>query len=64
MSILEVVKPAAQRRIQIGNNFRHTIPARALGPHPNAISNDIDTLPPNPASPRLEAIAQKLKALS
>src|SRR3989304_8687523 len=64
MSMLEVVKPAAPGRIQVRDNFRQTIPGRPLGPYPNAIPNGLEPLPPNPASPRLEAITQKLKALS
>ncbi len=64
MSVLEIVKPTAKRRIQIGDDFRQTVPPRALGPHPNAISKCLEALFANPAPPRLEAIAQKLKALS
>src|SRR5262249_49932519 len=64
MSVLEIVKPPAERRIQIGDDFRQTVPPRALGPHPNAISKCFETLFANPAPPRFEAIAQKLKAFS
>src|SRR5438445_5962384 len=63
MSLLEIVKPAAQRRIQFADNFRQTIPARALGPHPDAIVHGLKTLAPHPASPHFEVIAQKVKAL-
>src|SRR5215471_18163125 len=63
MSMLEIIKPTAKRRIQIGDDFRQTVPPRALGPHPNAISKRCAALFPYPASPRFEAIAQKLKAL-
>ena len=63
MSLLEIVKPAAQRRIQFDDNFRQTIPARALGPHPDAIVHGLQTLAPHPASPHFEVIAQKVKAL-
>src|SRR5207244_3469084 len=63
MSLLEIVKPAAQRRIQFDDNFRQTIPARALGPHPDAIVHGLKTLAPHPASPHFEVIAQKVKAL-
>jgi hypothetical protein len=61
--MLEIVKPAAQRRIQFDDNFRQTIPARALGPHPDAIVHGLKTLAPHPASPHFEVIAQKVKAL-
>src|SRR6266481_4418556 len=61
MSLLEIVKPAAQRRIQFDDNFRQTIPARALGPHPDAIVHGLKTLAPHPASPHFEVIAQKVK---
>src|SRR5919197_4848793 len=64
MSMLKIVKPTANRRIQLGNNLRQTVSACALGPHPNPISKCRETLFANPAPPRLEAIAQKLKALS
>src|SRR5262249_6478447 len=64
MSVLEIVKPPAERRIQIGDDFRQTVPPRALGPHPYAISKCFETLFANPAPPRFEAIAQKLKAFS
>src|SRR5262244_2399361 len=63
MSMLEIIKPTAKRRIQLGNNRGQTISARALGPHPNAISKRCAALFPYPASPHFEAIAQKLKAL-
>src|SRR6266478_5355092 len=63
MSLLEIVKPAAQCRIQFDDNFRQTIPARALGPHPDAIVHGLKTLAPHPASPHFEVIAQKVKAL-
>src|SRR5215510_16384995 len=61
--MLEIIKPTAKRRIQLGNNRGQTISARALGPHPNAISKRCAALFPYPASPHFEAIAQKLKAL-
>src|SRR5262244_3833886 len=64
MSMLEIIKPTAKRRIQLGNNRGQTISARALGPHPNAISKRCAALFPYPASPHFEAIAQKLKAFS
>src|SRR5262245_36023116 len=63
MSMLEIVKPATQCRIQFGNNFRQPIPARALGPHPDAIVHGLKTLPSHPASPHFEVIAQKVKTL-
>ena len=64
MSVLEVVKPTAQHRIELGNNGCHTISSRALGLDPNPLSQRLKALAPNPTPPRLEAIAQKLKALS
>src|SRR5215510_10852441 len=64
MSVLEVVKPSAKRRIEIGNNFRQTVPTPAPSPHPNAILHSLEALFANPAPPQLEVITQKVKALS
>jgi hypothetical protein len=64
MSVFKVVKPTPKLRIQIGDYFRQTVSARALGPHPNAISKCREALFPHPAPPRLKPVAQKLKALS
>jgi hypothetical protein len=61
--MLEIVKPAAQHRIQFGDDFRQTVPARALGPHPDAIAHGLATFTPHPPSPHCEVIAQEFKAL-
>jgi hypothetical protein len=53
MSMLEIVEPAAQRRIQFDDNFHQTIPARALGPHPDAI---VHGLKDSCASPSVAAL--------
>ena len=63
MRMLEVIKPATKRRIQIGDDFRQTVPTRALGPHSNAILHSLVALFAYPASSQLEVIAQKVKAL-
>src|SRR5262249_41817676 len=63
MRMLEVVKPATKRRIQIGDDFRQTVPTRALSPHSNAILHGLVALFAYPAPPQLEVIAQKVKAL-
>src|SRR5262249_11697813 len=63
MRMLEVIKPATKRRIQIGDDFRQTVPTRALGPHSNAILHRLGALFAYPAARQLEVIAQKVKAL-
>jgi hypothetical protein len=63
MTMLEIVKPATKRRIQVGDDFRQTVSARALGPHPNAILQALVALFAYPAPPQLEMITQKVKAL-
>jgi hypothetical protein len=63
VSVLEVVKPTAQHRIELRNDFRQAVSSRAFGFDPNTISKCLQTLLPNPTPPCLEAIAQKLKAL-
>src|SRR6266511_367514 len=64
MSMLEIVKPTTKHRIQIGDDPCQTVPARALGPHPNAILHRLVALFAYPALPQLEMITQKVKALS
>src|SRR6516164_7904818 len=64
MSVLEIVKPSAQLRIQISNNRCQTISACALASHPNVISKRSEATFTNPAPPRLKPVAQKLKPLS
>ena len=62
--MLEVAKPAAEYGIQIGDNAGETIPACALALDPNTIAYGVETLPPHPALPRLEVIAQEVEALA
>src|SRR5512141_2842159 len=61
--MLEVVKPAAQRGIQIGYDTGQAVPTRAPSLVPYPLPQRQQTFPPHPAPPNFEAIAQKLKAL-
>ena len=62
--MLEVVKPPAQHRIQIGDDRGQAVSSRAFGLDPDALAQRFETLSPYPAPSRLEAIAEKLKSLS
>src|SRR5512144_70252 len=61
--MLEVVKPATQRGIQIGYDTGQAVPTRAPSLVPYPLPQRQHTFPPHPAPPNFEAIAQKLKAL-
>src|SRR5512141_1692586 len=61
--MLEVVKPAAQRGIQIGYDTAQAVPTRAPSLVPYPLPQRQQTFPPHPAPPNFETIAQKLKTL-
>src|SRR5215510_793493 len=63
MSMLEVVKPAAKHGVKILDDLCQAVPTRALGLDPDTLTQRLKTLGPDPAPPRLEAIAEKLKTL-
>src|SRR5215475_12031943 len=61
--MLEVVKPATQRRIQIGYDTGQTVPTCAPPLLPYPLAQRQQTFPSNPAPSDFEAITQKLKSL-
>jgi hypothetical protein len=61
--MLEVVKPAAKRGIEIGNNTSQAVPTRAPSLLPYPLAQCQQTFPPDPTPPNFEAIAEKLKTL-
>src|SRR3990170_4212318 len=64
MSMLKVVKPAANHGVKILDDLCQAVPTRAFGLHPDALAQRFKALGPYPMPPRLEAIAEKLKTLS
>src|SRR3972149_12133608 len=64
MRLLKVAVPAPEHRIQFRNDAGETVPASAPGLGPDPIAYRCQTLAPHPALPRLEAIAQKVEALT
>src|SRR5437870_8680358 len=61
--MLEVVKPTAKRRIQIGNDTGQAVPTRAPSLLPYPLAQRQQTFPPDPTPAQLEAITEKLKTL-
>src|SRR5215475_118484 len=61
--MLEVVEPATQCGIQIGNDTGQAVPTCAPSLLPYPLSQRQQTFPSNPSPPDFEAIAEKLKPL-
>src|SRR5919106_5348675 len=63
LRMLEVVKPAAKRGIEIGNDTSQAVPTRAPSLLSYPLAQYQQTLPSDPTPPNFEAIAEKLKTL-
>src|SRR6266545_1335071 len=61
--MLEVVKPTAKRRIQIGNDTGQAVPTRATSLVPYPLAQRQQTFPPDPTPADFKAVAEKLKTL-
>src|SRR6266545_2345483 len=61
--MLEVVKPTAKRRIQIGNDTGQAVPTRATSLVPYPLAQRQQTFPPYPTPADFKAVAEKLKIL-
>src|SRR5262245_9548286 len=63
MGMFEVAEPAAQHRVEVGDDAREVDPARSSRPHPDVILEAIEALLADKPSSGFEPVAEELKTL-